>query len=99
MEGEGEYEVQSNNAEKVMNSQIMKEFSRRLEEDMKTAVPELSDCELNFVFTENTDGSYDISSVEILSEKNEDKRINEQIAKLYSIDPGIIQWRKNEGHN
>ena len=76
-----------------MNAQIMKEFSRRLEEDMKTAVPALSECELEFVFSEKKDGSYFISSVVITSHDKRNTEIIMRICELYSIDDRVISWR------
>ena len=80
--------------EKVMNRQIMKEFSKRLEADMKESVPGLENCELSFEFSETDEGDYNISSVEILSFDEEDVEIIRQIESLYSIDNGKIHWRK-----
>ena len=71
--------------EKVMNRQIIREFSRRLEQDMKGAVPELSDCDIEFEFSENEKGEITVVSVNIDSESDISPDVEERIFELYGM--------------
>ena len=72
-------------SENVMNRQIIKEFSRRLEQDMKSAVPELSDCDIEFEFSENEKGEITVVSVNIESEGDISPDVEERIIELYGM--------------
>lgn len=82
------------NSDDATSDMITREFSGRLEADMKQNIPELADCKINIAFSEATDGSYIISSVEIISDSERDKLVEDRIAGLYMIDPAVIVWRK-----
>ncbi len=78
----------------VQNSQIVKEFTRQLDEDMKKSIPQLKNAELLFEFEIDEDNKGYVSSMIIKSPYDQNDSVINRVSELYMIDKKLIEWRK-----
>ena len=87
-------QAQTDAVEDVQKQQIIAEFTRQLDDDMKKSIPELKSAELSFTFEISPNNTGYVTSMTILSPYERSEKIIDRISELYMIDRETIDWRK-----
>ena len=87
-------DISTEKLENVRYQQIIEEFTRQLDEDMKKTIPELKTAKLLFEFEISENNTGYVTSMTIISPYDENEYVINRISELYMIDSEIIDWRK-----